>query len=187
VTPAEVLDRIERLFAERGGGEYHGEAVTQLEHALQCAALAERDGEPAEVIAASLLHDVGHLLHGHGEDYLEHGINDRHEELGARFLSRAFGPAVTEPIRLHVPAKRYLASGVHPDYPGILSPASRRSLELQGGPMTAPEAGEFESHPHSHAAAKVREYDDRAKVVGLTTPPFSHFRKYLEQCLGRVD
>jgi phosphonate degradation associated HDIG domain protein len=170
-----VLDRIERLFVERGGTEYHGEAVTQLEHALQCAALAEQDGEPGEVIAAALLHDIGHLLHGPGEDH-------QHEELGARFLARAFGPAVTEPIRLHVPAKRYLCA-VRADYFDTLSPASVRSLALQGGPMAAAELRDFESHPHSRAAAKVREYDDRAKVVRLATPPFAHFRKYLEQCL----
>ncbi len=182
MTPAEVLDRVERLFAERGGGEYHGEAVTQLEHALQCAALAEEAGEPAEVIAAALLHDIGHLLHGHGEDYLDHGVNDRHEELGARFLAGAFGTAVTEPIRLHVPAKRYLCTA-RPGYFVQLSPTSVRSLELQGGPMTAEEVAEFEAHPHFRAAAKVREYDDSAKVVGKVTPDFAHFRAYLERCL----
>jgi phosphonate degradation associated HDIG domain protein len=182
VTPAEVLTRVEQLFAERGGGEYHGEAVTQLEHALQCAALAERDAQPAAAIAAALLHDIGHLLHGRGEDYLEHGVDDRHEVLGARFLAQGFGPAVTEPIRLHVPAKRYLCVA-RPGYFALLSPASVHSLELQGGPMTAAEVTEFEKHPHFAAAARVREYDDAAKVVGLATPQFGHFRKYLEQCL----
>jgi phosphonate degradation associated HDIG domain protein len=182
VTPAEALARIDHLFAARGGDEYHGESVTQLEHALQCAALAESDGQPASVIAAALLHDVGHLLHGYGEDYLERGVNDRHEELGSRFLWHAFGPAVTEPVRLHVPAKRYLCA-VRPGYSAALSPASIRSLELQGGPMTAPEVAEFEGHPHFRAAVAVRAYDDRAKVVGLITPPHAHFRAYLERCL----
>jgi phosphonate degradation associated HDIG domain protein len=185
VTPADVLNRVDHLFAERGGGEYHGEAVTQLEHALQCAALAERDAQPAEVIAAALLHDVGHLLHGHGEDYLDHGVDDRHEALGARFLAHGFGPAVTEPIRLHVPAKRYLCTA-RPGYFALLSPASVRSLELQGGPMNAAEVTEFEKHPHFATAARVREYDDTAKVVGLATPSFAHFRKYLEAAL-RAD
>ena len=185
MTPAEVLQRVERLFAERGGGEYHGEPVTQLEHALQCATLAEREGCPAEWVAAALLHDLGHLLHGHGEDYLTRGVNDTHEELGARFLARAFGPAVTEPIRLHVPAKRYLCAA-RPGYFATLSPASVRSLELQGGPMTAAEVAEFETGPQFAVAAAVREYDDRAKVTGLVTPPFAHFRTYLEVCL-RAD
>ncbi len=187
MTPADVLTRIDRLFAERGDVEYHGEAVTQLEHALQAAHFAEQDGQPAEWIAAALLHDIGHFLHGHGEDYLDQGINDRHEDLGARFLAHAFGPAVTEPIRLHVPAKRYLASGKHPGYPELLSPASVRSLELQGGPMTAAEIGAFEAHPYFAAAAKVREYDDRAKIVGLATPPYSHFRTYLEATLRATN
>lgn len=179
MTPAAVLSRIESLFAERGDGEYHGEAVTQLEHALQAALMAEVDGHPAELIAAALLHDVGHLLHGHGEDYLEHGVNDRHEDLGARFLARAFGAAVVEPIRLHVPAKRYLCAA-RPGYLASLSPASVSSLALQGGPMSAAEVREFEAHPQFAAAVALREYDDRAKVVGLVTPPFAHFRKYLE-------
>ena len=174
MTPAEVLARVERLFAERGGSEYHGEAVTQLEHALQCAALAERDGHPPEVIVAALLHDIGHLLHEHGT------VN--HEELGARFLSLAFGPAVTEPIRLHVPAKRYLCAA-RPGYSAALSPASVRSLELQGGPMTTEEVATFEAHPQFGPATKLREYDDRAKVVGLVSPPFLHFREYIERCL----
>lgn len=182
MTPADVLTRIDRLFAERGSGEYHGEAVTQLEHALQCAALAEADGRPPEVVAAALLHDIGHLLHGHGEDHTDRGVNDDHEALGARFLARAFGPAVTEPVRLHVPAKRYLCAA-RPDYLAGLSPASVRSLELQGGPMTAAERAAFEAEPHHRAAVAVREYDDRAKVPGLTTPPFAHFRTHLERCL----
>jgi phosphonate degradation associated HDIG domain protein len=181
MTPADVRNRVERLFAERGADAYHGEAVTQLEHALQCARLAERDRRPAAWIAAALLHDIGHLLHGHGEDYLTYGINDGHEELGARFLVHGFGSAVTEPIRLHVPAKRYLCAA-RPGYFGTLSPASVQSLELQGGPMTAAEAAEFEANPHFAASAALREYDDRAKVVGLAAPPFTHFHTYLERC-----
>lgn len=181
--PTEVLARVEAMFTERGGGEYHGEAVTQLEHALQCAWMAEKDGQPAEIIAAALAHDVGHLLQGHGEDYLDNHINDRHEDLGARFLGRAFGPEVTEPIRLHVPAKRYLAA-VRPGYRELLSPASTKSLELQGGPMTPEEAQVFECEPHFAAARAVRQYDDLAKVVGLAIPPYAHFRKYLVATLS---
>lgn len=183
MTPAHVLAKVDALFAERGGGEYHGEAVTQLEHALQCAWLAERDGRPPGLIAAALLHDVGHLLHAHGEDYLDRGVNDRHEEMAARFLARGYGPEVTEPIRLHVPAKRYLAAA-RPGYRELLSPASVQSLELQGGPMTPAEARAFESEPHFAAATVLREYDDRGKVVGLGTPSYAHFRQYLEATLA---
>ena len=184
MTRADVIERIERLFAERGSDEYHGEAVTQLEHALQCATHAEATGAPAEVIVAALLHDIGHLLHGHGEDYLAHNINDRHEDLGTRFLARAFGDAVVAPVRLHVPAKRYLCAA-RPGYFDTLSPASVRSLELQGGPMSAAEMIAFETAPHFRTATAVREYDDAAKVPRLATPPFAHFRKYLESCAVR--
>ncbi len=100
-------------------------------------------------------------------------------------MAHAFGPAVTEPIRLHVPAKRYLCAA-RAEYAGALSPASVRSLELQGGAMTAAEVEEFEGHPHFAAAVSLREYDDGAKVVGLVTPPFAHFRVYLERCI-RAD
>jgi [1-hydroxy-2-(trimethylamino)ethyl]phosphonate dioxygenase len=182
MTPVEFLNRIDKLFAERGSAEYRGEAVTQIEHALQSATLAERDGLGPEGIAAALLHDIGHLLHGHGEDCASEGIDDRHEELGVRFLSRGFGLAVTEPIRLHVEAKRYLAAN-RPGYFDRLSPASIQSLELQGGPMTPGEVREFEAEPYFSVALKVREYDDCAKAIGLRTSPFAHFRKYLEMCI----
>jgi phosphonate degradation associated HDIG domain protein len=181
--PAERVARIEQLFADRGGNEYHGEAVSQLEHALQSALLAEAEGRPAGWIAAGLLHDIGHMLHGRGEGCAEQGIDDRHEELGRRFLQAAFGPDVTEPVRLHVEAKRYLCA-VEPGYLADLSPASVRSLGLQGGPMTAGECREFERHPHHAAAVALRRWDDRAKVPGLPTPPFAHFRRYVEAALA---
>lgn len=185
MTPAEVLDRVDRLFADRGGAEYHGEAVSQLEHALQGAALAEADGQPPAVVAAALLHDVGHLLHGLGEDCAAQGVDDRHEELGVRLLARAFGPEVTEPVRLHVAAKRYLTAA-DAGYAAGLSPASVRSLALQGGPMSAAECRAFEAAPHFAAAVAVRRYDDRAKAVGAVTPPLAHFRPLLEGLL-RAD
>jgi phosphonate degradation associated HDIG domain protein len=185
MTPTEVLDRIEQLFAERGTGEYHGEAVTQLEHALQAATLAVRDDRPPAWVAAALLHDVGHLLHGHGEDCATQGIDDQHEELGVRLLAKAFGPEVTEPVRLHVAAKRYLCA-TDPGYFLALSPTSVRSLGLQGGPMSPGEVTEFERSPHRAAAVAIRRYDDGAKQVGRVTPPFAFFRKYLEAVL-RAD
>jgi predicted HD phosphohydrolase len=146
---------------------------------LQCAALAEVSELPPTAVAAALLHDIGHLLHAHGEHCTTRGINDCHEELGVRFLSKTFGPEVTEPIRLHVAAKRYLTS-VRPDYLAVLSPSSLRSLELQGGPMTPTEIREFEANPYHATAVKVREHDDGAKVAGLPSPRFAYFRKYLE-------
>lgn len=185
MTPTHVLAKIDSLFLERGGGEYHGEPVTQLQHALQSAWLAEKDGHPASVIAAAMLHDVGHFLHRHGEDYLDKNINDRHEETAARFLEQAYGPAVTDPVRLHVPAKRYLAA-TRPGYRELLSPASAKSLELQGGPMSHEEVAAFEREPHFAIAATVREYDDRAKVEALETPSYAYFRKYLVAALSEA-
>ena len=187
MTPPELLQRIEKLFQEQGSAEYHGEAVTQLEHALQAATLAERDGRSASWIVAALLHDIGHLLQAYGESCADRGIDDQHELLGVRFLARAFAPDITEPIRLHVAAKRYLCQS-RPKYASQLSPASLRSLELQGGPMTEAEAQAFESNPYFEAALAIREYDDQAKIVGGQTPPFTHFRPYLETALrGQTD
>jgi phosphonate degradation associated HDIG domain protein len=186
VTPDRFLDRLDQLFATRGHTEYGGEAVTQLDHALQTATLAADAGAPSTEVVAALLHDVGHLLHAHGDDCAERGLDDRHEELGVRFLVRHFPPAVSEPIRLHVAAKRYLCAAV-PGYLAALSEPSAVSLRLQGGPMTPDEAAAFESHPHFAAAVALRERDDEAKVVGRVTPPFAAFRPHLEACHVRTD
>lgn len=170
----EVLD----LFARKGASSYHGEAVSQEEHALQAAALAESEGAPDSLVLAALLHDVGHLLEGQEEDLAERGVDGRHEEAGCVWLSRHLGPDVTEPIRLHVAAKRYLCS-VDPSYRDGLSPASRLSLSLQGGPMTPSEAAAFEQDPHGAAAVRLRRWDDAAKVPGLLVPGPSHYRARL--------
>src|SRR5262245_61942543 len=105
-----VIDRLFALFHERGVGAYFGEAVTETEHALQCACLAEQAGAAPELVAAALLHDVGHLMHGLGEDVADRGIDGRHEAVGAAWLGRHFGPTVAVPVRLHVAAKRYLCA-----------------------------------------------------------------------------
>lgn len=183
MTRGEAMNRIEVLFAERGAGQYGGEAVSQLEHALQAAALARGANAPAAEVAAALLHDLGHLLHHLGEDCVDAGIDDAHEELGVRFLSKHFPPAVVEPIRLHVAAKRYLCT-VESGYFSALSQASIASLNLQGGPMTAAEATLFEVHPFFREAVALRRRDDAAKVPNLPTSAFRDFLPELEQCLG---
>lgn len=183
MTHAEYLAKIDSLFAERGAAEYHGEAVSQMEHALQSADLAEQAEADSELITAALLHDIGHLLHAHGETAATQGIDDQHETLGERFLRLHFGPGVTEPVRLHVPAKRYLCH-VDPTYLAMLSPASRQSLHIQGGPMTAAEAEAFAREPYAEAAIALRHWDDTAKVVGRPTPTLAHFRPYLEAALA---
>ncbi|QEL15234.1 phosphonate degradation HD-domain oxygenase [Limnoglobus roseus] len=186
MTTDDILARIDRLFADRGAEEYHGEAVSQLEHALQSAAAGEREGAAAELVVAALLHDVGHLIQPHGEDAAERGIDDRHESLGQRFLQKHFGPAVTEPVRLHVAAKRYLCA-VEPEYLARLSPASRRSLELQGGPMSATEVAAFEGEEFYRSATQLRRWDDTAKVPGLPTPPLGHFRDLIRKAFRDRD
>jgi phosphonate degradation associated HDIG domain protein len=176
------VSEIARLFNERGDSEYGGEAVTQLEHALQGAMLAEQDGADSALISAVLLHDVGHLLHNLSDDAPDHGIDDHHEVLAARWLSRRFGPEVVEPARLHVAAKRYLCA-TDSDYQASLSPPSLLSLKLQGGPMSAEEARQFEASPHFKAAIRLRHYDDQAKVAGLATPDLGHFLELVRAVL----
>src|SRR5262249_53804763 len=133
-------------------------------------------------ITAALLHDIGHLLHDLPEDCARAGIDDTHEDRGARWLTAYFGPAVTEPIRLHVPAKRYLCA-TDASYFQHLSEASIRSLNLQGGPLTPDEVQQFRQQPFAEAAVALRRWDEAAKVTGLTTPGLEHFRPHLEAVL----
>ena len=174
----QLTDRISELFRRRGDSLYGGEGVTQLEHALQAAALAEQSGADDALILAALLHDVGHLLHDLPDDAPDAGIDDRHERLGDRWLSKHFTPAVCTPVRRHVDAKRYLCA-VDREYQASLSPPSLQSLALQGGPFTADEVREFESAPFFRECVELRRWDDLAKIPALETPPLSHFLTYL--------
>ncbi len=171
-----------QLFAKRGASEYGGEAVTQLEHALQCAALAQAANAPDTLVAAALLHDIGHLLHDLPDEAPDQGIDDVHERLGAEWLAEHAPAAVVEPVRLHVAAKRYLCA-VNAGYLERLSESSRVSLALQGGPMTPAETAEFEQNPHWRDAVRLRCWDDEAKVVGAVTPSLEDLRGTLEASL----
>lgn len=173
-----LIDDIDELFAARGNAAYLGEPVSQTEHALQAAWAAEQEGAPLPTVVAALLHDVGHLLHDLPEHCADDGIDDRHERLGAEWLTRRFGPDVTEPVRLHVEAKRCLCA-TDADYHDRLSEASRVSLRLQGGPMSPTEAAEFLRQPFAEQAVALRRYDDRAKIRGLETPTIDYFRPHL--------
>lgn len=170
------------LYSERGVRRYGLNAISQLDHALQGAALAEADGEPASLIVAVLLHDIGHMIHQLGEAPAKRGIDDHHEILGAKRLAKLFGPDVSEPVRLHVPAKRFLCA-VEPDYFDKLSADSVRSLALQGGPMTPPEVDAFRQERWWQDAAKLRRYDEDAKVPGRVVAPFDAYRGYVEGLL----
>ena len=168
------------LLESGGGSLYFGEAVTQLEHALQTAALAERSGAPDALVVAALLHDIGHLLHGLDEHAADRGIDARHEDVGESWLASRFSPAVSEPVRLHVAAKRYLCA-TDPVYVSGLSEASRQSLTLQGGPMRDSDVHAFERTPWAQDAIRLRRWDDAAKVPGLRVPDVSHYLARIDQ------
>lgn len=172
------------IYHNKAAGRYGLSDVNQLQHALQSGMRAEADGEAPDFVVAALLHDVGHMIHDLGEDPAREGIDDTHEERAAHWLSNFFGPDVTEPVRLHVPAKRYLC-GTDPAYSDVLSEDSARSLALQGGPMTPEEAREFEKVPYFEAAVRLRRIDDLAKDADANTPPFSHFLAAIDRALSK--
>jgi len=175
-----TVEDIVELFETRGAKSYGSEAVSQLEHALQCALLAEEVGATPELVCACLMHDLGHLVAqrphvaGRKED-------DLHQYIAMPFLRGAFAPAVLEPIRLHVDAKRYLCA-VSATYWDALSPASKHSLELQGGVFSEAEAQAFIGRAHASDAALLRRWDDQAKTPGLPTPGLARYAQILESC-----
>jgi gamma-butyrobetaine dioxygenase len=197
------VDLIAELFTSAAAADYLGEPVTVAAHLLQAGTLAEADRAPAELVVAALLHDIGHLtlparpgparangapdtaaeldpaagLTGHD---LMAGTDNRHGARAAAWLAAWFPPAVTEPIRLHVPAKRYLCA-VEPGYFALLSAASVYTLSVQGGPMTDDEARTFEASPYAEAAVAVRRWDDQAKDPTATPPGFAHFAPLLDR------
>ncbi len=175
------LDRIATLFATLGQRAYSGEPVSQLEHALQSATLAQAEGADEPLVAAALLHDIGHLVNDLGESPSERGIDDLHQYHGAHFLRPLFGREVLEPIRLHVQAKRYLCA-TRPGYLDALSADSKRSLVLQGGPLDAAAAEAFGQTAFAGDAVRLRLWDDAAKVAGLATPELASFLPLLARC-----
>ncbi|MFZ6654420.1 HD domain-containing protein [Undibacterium sp. TJN19] len=177
ITPIAFSTVIEWL-QYRAGGFYGGEAITQLEHALQCASLAMQDGASDTLIIAALLHDIAHLADDETDQTFPHG------ELAALQLADLFDEAVTEPIRLHVDAKRYLCAA-DPLYWSGLSEASQRSLIWQGGPFTVTQATDFISQPYAEDAVRLRQWDDAAKVVGAKTPELVYFIALMETCMDK--
>jgi phosphonate degradation associated HDIG domain protein len=175
------LPDIEKLFKAHGHIEYSGEGVTQLEHALQCAELAESEGAGDALVAAAFLHDLGHMLNLQGESPTVRGIDDQHQYFAIPFIRPLFPPEVIEPIRLHVDAKRALCA-LEPGYYEALSDDSKRSLELQGGIYSAPEAEAFAAKPYARDAMRVRRWDDQAKVQGKATPGIGHYLGIVARC-----
>lgn len=178
-----TMKEIMGLVAKKGAAQYGSEPVSQLEHALQSAWLAEEAGSSPALITAALLHDIGHLVDKKFQLGQDEEIDRHHEDIGEAFLRTVFPPSVTEPIRLHVPAKRYLCHADSTYFDG-LSPASVRSLNLQGGVFSGLEATDFINLPYADDAVSLRRWDDLAKVPGKATPPLSHFETYVEKCLS---
>ena len=173
-----MIDQIIGLYEAKGGRAYEGEGVTQLEHALQSAWLAEQAGASRELVCAALLHDIGHLLNDKGETPTLRGVDDLHQYMALPFLRLFFPESVLAPIRLHVDAKRYLCA-TRPEYYAGLSADSQRSLALQGGVFSPAEAERFIDQPHAADAINVRLWDDAAKVAGARTPGLAHFETAL--------
>ena len=185
LTKARDLDPVAAvltLYNGRGAEAYVGEPVSQLEHALQTADLAVRAGASKALVVAALLHDIGHLLRDEIEHAAEQRLDARHELIGTRWILQYFGAAIAEPIHLHVAAKRYLCA-VDPQYVKLLSPASLMSLAVQGGPMDAADVARYERLPHGRDAARLRQWDDQAKVPGREVPHLAHYRHYLKDAV----
>ncbi|MEQ9608351.1 MAG: HD domain-containing protein [Kiloniellaceae bacterium] len=177
---ADPIDHILGLLAALGSDRYGGEEVTQLTHALQCATFAQQDGASDDLVAAALLHDIGHLVNPKDEGATLRGIDAAHETVGAGYLGRWFGPAVTAPIAQHVAAKRYLCQA-EDGYFARLSDESVRSLAVQGGPFTAAQAEAFLARPYAEAAVALRRWDELAKDPEMVTPSLEDFRPVLER------
>lgn len=173
-----IADEIIELFARRGEAQY-GENVTMREHMLQTARCAEAEGATPALVLAGLLHDIGHLLEDIPAEIADWAADARHEEVGARWLASRFAPEIVEPVRLHVPAKRYLCA-IESGYFATLSQASVYTLGLQGGPMSSAEVARFEQQPFHREAVRLRRWDDAGKVPALTTPHLEHYRALID-------
>ncbi len=169
-----IQEKLIEIYADRAERRYGLSDINQLQHALQAATLAQNGGHPPSLIAAALLHDIGHMVHDLGENPAEQGLDDAHEALGAQWLADYFPPEVTEPVRLHVAAKRYLCT-TEPDYFSKLSEDSVLSLKLQGGTMSAEEVAAFEALPSASHAVILRRLDEQAKDPDAVTPSFDDF------------
>jgi gamma-butyrobetaine dioxygenase len=178
--PAAAIEAIERLFASAGATAYLGEDVTIADHQLQAGALALREGCEQAIAVAALVHDVGHMVRHRSDDR----VDADHDRIGADWLAEWFGPDVTEPVRLHVAAKRYLVA-TEVDYAAMLSPASVDTLALQGGPMSPTERAAFEARPYAAAAVILRRLDDAAKDPAIVAPQIGDHRDLLRRVLTR--
>jgi phosphonate degradation associated HDIG domain protein len=175
-----IADEIFAIFGRRGSSVYFGERVSMTEHALQAAYFARQESAPDVLVLAALLHDIGHLVADVPDELADWTADSRHEEIGARWLARRFTAEVCDPVRLHVPAKRYLCA-TDPGYVAMLSQASVVTLRLQGGPMGRAEVLQFETERSHPQAVRLRLWDDQGKVAGLKTPGLAEYRGLIEK------
>jgi len=177
-----IVEFLLDIFERRGADSYLGEAVTMSEHMLQCAECAAADGADSELIAAALLHDIGHYTNEFPDDALEQGIDNHHDSAGGSILAGFFSERISECVRLHVLAKRYLCA-VEADYFAKLSPASVHTLNLQGGPMSKAEISEFTANSYHQDAIRVRRWDEAGKTKGVITRNIRDFEPLLQSLL----
>jgi phosphonate degradation associated HDIG domain protein len=184
LTAATIVDFLGSIFDRRGSDEYLGEPVTMGEHMLQGATLAERAGRPKEIIAAALLHDIGHFTSEFGTFSMDDTEDRHHEDAGAEILDQFFPSVITDCVRYHVAAKRYLCA-TKPEYFSRLSEASIHSLNLQGGPMSDEEVAQFRKNPNLEDIIAVRYLDEAGKIAGMETPDFWHFAPLLQEIVDQ--
>lgn len=184
LAPQNIVAFIGDIFERCGDEEYLGEPVTMAEHMLQGATIAEQNGQDEVIIVGALLHDIGHFTSEFGTFSMEDTEDRYHEEAGAEVLSQFFPSVITDCVRYHVAAKRYLCA-TRPDYFKRLSPASVHSLNLQGGPMSDEEVVEFERNPNLKEILQVRYLDEAGKRADMETPPFSHFAPMVQRIVDR--
>ncbi len=184
LTPDTIVDFIGSIFDRRGGEEYLGEPVTMAEHMLQGATIAEQNGQPEEIIVGALLHDIGHFTSEFGTYHPDDTEDRHHEDAGAEVLERFFPSVITDCVRYHVAAKRYLCA-TKPSYFDRLSEASVHSLMLQGGPMSDDEVAAFEKNPNLKHIIAVRYLDDAGKRDDMETPDFWHFAPMVQRMVDR--
>jgi len=180
LTQDNIVAFLQDIFERRGGEEYLGEPVTMEQHMLQGAHLAENANEDEIIIVAALLHDIGHFTSEFGTFSMDDTDDRFHEEAGAKVLEAFFPSLITDCVRYHVAAKRYLCA-TEPDYFSQLSDASVHSLNLQGGAMSADEIETFEKLENLASIVKVRQFDDAAKIADLRTKSFRDYAPMVQR------
>lgn len=184
LTQENIVAFLGDVFDRRGDEEYLGEPVTMAQHMLQGATIAARNAMAEEIVVAALLHDIGHFTSEFGTFSMDDTEDRFHEEAGAALLEQFFPSVVTDCVRYHVAAKRYLCA-TNPDYFQRLSEASVHSLSLQGGPMSAEEVAEFEKNPNLKEIIQVRYLDEAGKRPDMETPDYRHFAPMVQRVVDR--